>query len=320
MHADSDNNAQRLAHISVMPTQVLHFLAIRDGKRYIDATVGAGGHAATILAAADCQLLGIDRDREALRLAGTRLAAYGTRATLQHGRFSAMAELVARQHWDKVDGVLLDVGVSSMQIDTGVRGFSYRQDAPLDMRMDQASATTAAELLNHLSVDDLTQLIRNYGDEPQARRIATAIVTRRRQKAWERTGELAELLEGFGKFQQGRRSLVTVMRVFQALRIAVNDELSELQAALQAALQLLRPGGRIVVISFHSLEDREVKHYFRNQAASCICPPGLPRCCCQWQATLQVLTRRPLRPDAAEIELNSRAAPARLRAAERLGN
>jgi len=227
-----------------------------------------------------------------------------------------------RQHaeqlgWDRVDGVLLDVGISSMQVDTAQRGFSHRLDGPLDMRMDRRGPVTAATIVNTWSEDQLTDVFRRYGEERRARRVARAVVTQREEQPFSRTGELAELLKRVVGQRRGP-TLPPATRCFQGLRIAVNRELEELEDGLAGALELLRPGGRLVVISFHSLEDRIVKHSFRHEAATCVCPPGLPVCVCGKSAALRILTRKPLRPSADEVTMNRRAASAKLRAAERL--
>jgi 16S rRNA (cytosine1402-N4)-methyltransferase len=285
----------------------------------IDGTVGGGGHAEAILkAAADVHLLGIDRDDEALAAAGMRLSDFGPRVSLVRGSYTEMRELARDQGWSEVDRILLDLGVSSHQIDTGNRGFSHRQDGPLDMRMDRRSPVTAASILNRASQEELARIFREYGEERQAARVAHAVVERRQQRPWERTGEFAELVTRIvGHPRHGH--LPPATRCFQALRIAVNQELEQLQQGLERAVELLAPGGRLVVISFHSLEDRMVKNFFRQAALTCVCPPDFPECRCDKQATLKVLTRKPEQATAEELEQNRRAAPAKLRAAEKLG-
>ena len=306
------------SHEPVLLAQVRSFLALPTARRFIDGTVGGGGHAAAVLEAVPgSELLGLDRDKEALAAAAERLASFGSRVHLVHSRFSGMAQAAAELGWDRADGILLDLGISSHQIDTPERGFAHRQDGPLDMRMDRRERVTAATILNEANEHELARILREYGEEPQAWRIAREIVTRRRSRPWERTWELAELIESVvGKpFQRG---LPAATRCFQALRIAVNDELGELAQGLEAAVPLLRPGGRMAVISFHSLEDRLVKNFFRDEARNCVCPPKLPVCVCDHRARLRILTRKPLRADQAELSINRRAAPAHLRVAERV--
>ncbi len=305
-------------HTSVLVAEALHYLALSAaGQRLIDGTVGGGGHAAAVLAAVPgVQLLGLDRDDQALAAAGGRLAGFGDQVHLERGEYSRMQEFCQQYGWDKVDAVLLDIGVSSPQLDMAERGFSYRFDGPLDMRMDRRAALSAATLLNTRSEDELTRIFRDYGEERQARRIARAVVARRAERPWARTGELAELVAQVIGYNAGGPPAPT--RVFQALRIAVNSELEELRQGLRAALEILKPGGRLVVITFQSLEDRIVKNLFREAAKSCVCPPDFPVCRCDKQQTLKVLTPKPVRPSAAELERNRRAAPAKLRAAEKI--
>jgi len=303
-------------HTPVMVQEVLDHLEVSAGGCYIDGTVGLGGHASAILqAAAGVKLIGLDRDRTAIDMARDRLQHFGERVRLVQGSFSRMLPSAHEAGWQEVDGILLDLGISSMQIDDPVRGFSLRLDGPLDMRMDTRSRITAAILLNERTEGDLKAIFRDFGEERHARRIARAVVERRQRVRWSRTSELVELIDSV--VGRRRESLPAATRCFMALRIAVNRELDELRDGLSSAVELLRTGGRIVVISFHSLEDRIVKHFFRTEAAECVCPPGLPVCCCGKTATLSVLTRRPQRPSQAEVELNRRAASAKLRAAER---
>lgn len=305
-------------HIPVLVDEVLGFLVRPDGGRLVDGTVGLGGHAGALLdAMPEAELLGLDRDADALSRAEAHLRPHGDRVQLVRTAFSQLAEAARQVGWDRVDGILLDIGVSSLQIDDAARGFSYRRDGPLDMRMDRRGRTTAAMILNRWSEGDLTHLFRTLGEERRARRVSRAVVERREQRPWERTGEFAALLEdvvGAGR----RRGPPPAARCFQALRIAVNRELDELRDGLRAARGMLAPGGRLVVISFHSLEDRIVKRFFRHEAADCVCPPGLPECVCGKVVTLEVLTRKPVRPAADEVEANRRAAPARLRAAQKV--
>ncbi|OGV65167.1 MAG: 16S rRNA (cytosine(1402)-N(4))-methyltransferase [Lentisphaerae bacterium RIFOXYB12_FULL_65_16] len=305
-----------LSHLPVMPKEVLDLLGVSRGGRFIDGTLGLGGHAELLLASSpEVQLLGIDRDGEAIRHARVRLERFGDRVRLVRGCYGDMAKFAAEQGWDHVDGILLDLGVCSGQIDEPGRGFSHRFDGPLDMRMDRRSPISAATLLNENSEEELGRILREYGEERHARRIARAAVERRQTKPWERTLEFAEMANRLGDRRRG--GVPPATRCFQALRIAVNDELGQLQKALRIAVILLRQNGRVVVISFHSLEDRMVKHFFRAEAAACVCPPELPVCNCGKKVTLRVVTTKPVRPTDAEVAENRRAASARLRAAER---
>ncbi|NMA44001.1 MAG: 16S rRNA (cytosine(1402)-N(4))-methyltransferase RsmH [Oligosphaeraceae bacterium] len=305
-------------HQTVLLDEAVGLLCENGGERFIDGTLGGGGHSERILQLLpQAQVLGIDRDPEALKAAGLRLQGYGERFKTVHGRFSQMHKLAEQIGWQKVNGVLLDVGVSSAQIDNPERGFSFRFDAPLDMRMNPQEGQSAADLLNNLSEQELADILYHYGEERKARRIARAIVERRVSKPWESTGELNALLERIvGRAKQ--RGLPPATRSFQALRIAVNAELEELELALQKALQLCESGGRIAVICFHSLEDRIVKSFFRHEAAACVCPPGLPICDCGKRASLKLVNKKPLIADEAERQQNPRASSAKLRVAEKL--
>ncbi len=305
---------------------MLDGLRVRPGGRYIDATVGAGGHAAGMLEAAapDGRLLALDRDRGALEVARARLAPFGARVTLVHRSFAQLAE-VAREHgFVPADGVLADLGLSSLQLEAAGRGFSFLADGPLDMRFDQeAEGPSAAELVNELPLAELARLLRLYGEEPQAQRIAEAIVRARPVRSTRHLAEVvADALGGRGSPGRprgaGRGRIHPATRTFQALRIAVNDELGALEAFLPQAVRVLAPGGRLAVISFHSLEDRVVKRFLQREGRNCICPPELPVCRCDHRATLRILTRTPIRPGEEEVRANPRARSARLRVAERL--
>jgi 16S rRNA (cytosine1402-N4)-methyltransferase len=277
--------------------------------------VGAGGHAAGILEASgpDGELLGLDRDPAALTRARARLARFSERAHLVHRSFAEMHLAAAALHWTTVSGVLLDLGLSSLQVDDPARGFAFRFEGPLDMRFDPTQPTTASDLVNGLSETDLADLLWRFGEEPRARQVARRIVTARPLAT---TTELAQTVGSVT--QRGRSRIHPATRVFQALRIAVNGELDALQEGLRQALGLLAPGGRIVVIAFHSLEDRIVKEYFRRESRDCLCPPGQPVCTCGHRAALRILTRKPVRPEEGEVQANPRARSARLRVAERL--
>jgi len=305
----------REAHVPVLFQAVLDGLQVRPGGRYIDATVGGGGHAVGILAASspDGRLLGLDRDPAAVEIARARLAPYAERVMLVHSSFTHLEKQARIRRFVPVDGVLLDLGLSSLQLADPARGFAFGVDGPLDMRFDPAAGgPTAAMLVNRLSFEELAGLLYRYGEESQARRIARAIVAARPIHT---TKELAAIIER----EIGRRGRIhPATRTFQALRIAVNDELAALEAVLPQAVGVLAPGGRLVVISFHSLEDRLVKRFMRRESRDCICPPEVPACVCDHRATLQVVTRKPVRPGADEIAANPRARSARLRVAERV--
>jgi 16S rRNA (cytosine1402-N4)-methyltransferase len=300
-------------HTPVLYQKVLSLLNLRSGGHYIDGTVGAGGHAAGILEATapDGLLLGLDRDPAALEMARHRLATYGDRFELRHSSYASMAEVARSLGWAQVDGVLLDLGLSSMQVDQAQRGFSFLREGPLDMRFDPTQGQTAHELVNSLPEEDLRQILWRFGDEPRARAIARTIIANRPIQS---TTDLAELIMAMSG--RKRKGIHPATRTFQALRIAVNDELGQLKVGLEQAIGMLTPGGRLAVIAFHSLEDRIVKHFFRDESQDCICPPDVPVCTCDHEARLQRITRRPIRPDADETERNPRARSARLRVAE----
>ncbi|MFO7820712.1 MAG: 16S rRNA (cytosine(1402)-N(4))-methyltransferase RsmH [Lentisphaeria bacterium] len=305
-------------HVPVLAEEVGSYLTSEAYQCLVDGTLGCGGHAKALLQAMpQARLLGIDRDDRALKLASGNLAEFGDRVIFKRGGYSAMKNFVDEIGWQSIDAVLLDLGMSSLQLDDPVRGFSFQADGPLDMRMDRRSRTTAAAILNKYDETEIARIFREYGEERHARKLAKAIVHRRVEKPWTRTGELAEFIRSRagGGYHQRQRA---PMRCFQALRIAVNKELEELQTGLDDAFDLLAPGGRLAVISFHSLEDRMVKQKFKYEAAACVCPPGLPECRCGKQVRANILTRKPIEADAGEIEQNRRAASAKLRVAEKL--
>lgn len=302
-------------HAPVMLEEAVSGLAVRAGGRYVDATLGLGGHAeATLEASApNGVLLGIDRDPDAIDVARDRLVRFADRALLVQGNFADIATICEANGFEAVDGVLFDLGVSSLQLDAPGRGFSFQRDEPLDMRMGPDAAETAADIVNTYDEQQLAALIWQYGEERRSRAIARSIVGRR--PVWT-TRELVNAIEqavGRGRERQIHPATLT----FQALRIAVNQELRSLEHALEAARGLLAGvGSRLVVISFHSLEDRIVKHYMLKQSSTCICPPRTPVCICGKVATLRVVTRRAQQASAAEIVRNPRARSARLRVAE----
>ena len=303
-------------HVPVLADEVREALAVEPGQTVVDATFGAGGHAE--LLAADLggrgKLIAIDRD-PAVRPYFDRLRKQmGVQGRFLRGEFSLVLEQLA-SNGVRADAILFDLGVSSMQIDRPERGFSYATDAPLDMRMDPASEPSARELVNTESERELTRIFKDYGEERYARQIARAIGRRRRERPFERTGELVETIKAAipapARFGDGHPA----KRVFQALRIAVNDELGSIEAALPTALEMLRPGGRLAVVSFHSLEDRIVKRFLRGEEKGCTCPPDFPICVCGHEPALRALSRRPIKASPQELAANPRAASARLRAA-----
>jgi 16S rRNA (cytosine1402-N4)-methyltransferase len=307
-------------HKSVMITEVIAALRCRAGAVYVDGTVGGGGHAEAILqnTEPDGLLIGIDADGEALREAEQRLASFEGRKILVKGNFADMETILAGMNIDKVDGILLDLGVSSHQLDTAERGFSFALNAPLDMRMDRSRGISAYDLIRILSREDLEKIIREYGEERMAKRIARAIVESRARSPIRTTADLAAVIMRAAHRQSGRQRIHPATRTFQALRIAVNDELASLQRAVTGGIEKLGPGGRFCVISFHSLEDRIIKDTFRAGEKGCICPPNLPVCACGRKPMLKVLTRKPVLPGDAEIGDNPRARSAKLRTAERI--
>ena len=306
-------------HAPVMLGEVVASLNCRRGGIYIDGTLGGGGHAAAILerTAPDGFLIGIDQDEEALTAARERLAPFRDRTLLIHGNFARLEALLSDRHPGPADGVLLDLGVSSHQLDTASRGFSFSRPAPLDMRMDRSRGITAQELLSSASASELERIIREYGEEIMAGRIVRAIVAGRRQAPIATTAELARIIYAAVPPPLRHRRIHPATRTFQALRIAVNDELTRLRQALPQCRDRLRPGGRLSVITFHSLEDRIVKETFRTWEKGCICPPGLPVCACGLTPTARSIHRKPIAPDSAEIDRNPRARSARLRTIER---
>ena len=285
------------------------------GGLYVDGTVGAGGHAWGILQASnpDGQLLGLDVDPQALELASEKLAEFGERAHLVRASYITLLKQLAKLKWQQVDGILLDLGLSSMQLDTQSRGFSFQTEAPLDMRFDPDGKTSAADLVNHLDEVELADLIYRYGEEHRSRQVARAIVNARPINT---TTQLANVV---AKVTSGGRSGIhPATRTFQALRIAVNGELEALEDVLPQTIEALKPGGRLAIIAFHSLEDRIVKQFMRRESKDCICPPRQPVCTCGHKATLREITRKPIRPQEDEIRNNPRSRSARLRVAERI--
>lgn len=305
-------------HVPVLAREVIDALQPRDGGRYVDGTFGAGGYTAAMLDRADCQVIAIDRDPDAIAAGQAMAARYAPRLRLIEGRFGDMAELLSAEGVDDVDGVALDLGVSSMQFDQAERGFSFRNSGPLDMRMEK-NGSSAADLVNQADEVELADIFWRYGEERRSRRVARAIVEARKAKRIETTGELAEIVRrAVGPSAKDESDPAT--RAFQALRIAVNDELGELERGLAAADSVLAPGGRLAVVSFHSLEDRAVKEYVRQRAGRTPSPSRhAPPRAVERETTLRDLTRKPVLPSASEVATNPRARSARLRVAEKLG-
>ncbi|KAF0215748.1 MAG: hypothetical protein FD174_3994 [Geobacteraceae bacterium] len=286
----------------------------------MDGTVGGAGHAVEILEASspDGRLIGLDRDAEALKAAALRLAPYKERASLLHMNFAGVAEGLAELGIEEIDGFLLDLGVSSYQLDKGDRGFSFQHDAPLDMRMDTGSGAPAADLVNTLPEEELARIIREYGEERWAKRIASFIVRARVESPIITTLQLVDIIKGAIPRAKWEERLHPATRTFQALRIAVNEELTSLEQGLASGLRLLKKGGRAVVISFHSLEDRIVKNTIRTLAQGCVCPKTIPVCVCGKTPALRILTGKPVMAGEPEVAANPRARSARLRGAEKL--
>ena len=309
-------------HVPVLLEASAEYLHLKPGAIILDGTLGGGGHAEAILEriGPDGILVGLDLDQQALMASTSRLARFGDRIRTVQSSFRHLNTALDKLGIEGVDGVLLDLGVSSYQLDAPDRGFRFGDAAasstPLDMRMDASQGVSAADLLQRASAEELQGWFQRYGELPGSRRLARAITQRRVRQPLRTTADLLQVIEEAGVGGGRRHNPATL--VFQALRIAVNDELGALEDGLGAAVSILRPGGRLVVISYHSLEDRIVKHSFRSAARGCICPPKQPICNCGRSPSLEVLTRRPLRPDTPETERNPRARSARLRAAKRI--
>jgi len=304
-----------LPHRPVLYHEIIHALRPHHTGLYIDGTVGAGGHAWGILhaSAPHGQLLGLDLDPVAIALARQRLAEFAPRVTLVQASYTTLRQQAAQLGWTAVDGILLDLGASSMQFDNAERGFSFQQDGPLDMRFSPLASRTAANLVNQLPEDELADLVYQFGEERQSRRVARAIVAARPLHS---TTQLAAVI---AQAIQGKRGAIhPATRTFQALRIAVNQELDAIDTVLPTALQVLAPGGRLAVISFHSLEDRRVKRYFRQESQDCLCPTEQMLCTCEHQASIKLVSRRALQAGEQEASQNPRARSARLRVAEKL--
>jgi 16S rRNA (cytosine1402-N4)-methyltransferase len=303
-------------HQSVLLSEIVEYLRpARDDGTLVDATIGLGGHAEALLDRyPSAQLLGIDRDPQALAASAARLERFGNRVTLGQGRHETLIEILKKQNIESVSGLLADLGVSSMQLDDASRGFSFRYNAPLDMRMGPESKT-AADLVNSLGEHELAMILRDYGEEPMARRIAKAIVTARAEGAIETTARLAEIVRSVKWSKPGQIDPATL--TFQALRIAANEELIGLDKFIDDAVEVLEPEARIAIISFHSLEDRIVKRALRRLEGECTCPPNLPVCGCGAKEVVEILTSRPVTASEEEVQRNPRSRSAKLRVAEK---
>jgi 16S rRNA (cytosine1402-N4)-methyltransferase len=308
------DNASKLPHVSVLYHQIISALRPKSPGYYVDATIGAGGHALGILeeSSPQGQLLGLDLDPRALELTLQRLSLYKHRLHLVHSSYTELRNTLLTLGWDHVDGIVIDLGVSSMQIDTPERGFSFQHDGPLDMRFDPSQPVSAEDIINNSSEAELADLIWRYGEDRDSRRIARLIV---RERPFHSTLEMANAIAR--QFRQRPGAIHPATRTFQALRIAVNRELEGLEEFLPQAVAALKSGGRLAVISFHSLEDRIVKQYFRTESRDCICPPGQPVCTCGHTASVTEINRRPITAEPDEIAVNVRARSAKLRVIEK---
>ncbi len=309
----------RAAHVPVLLHECVEGLKIDPTGIYVDGTLGRGGHSEAVAQRLTTGLLlGIDRDETAIAQAGERLRPFGRRVRLVHGNFRDIGAILDGQGIDRADGMLFDLGVSSPQLDDAARGFSYMTDAPLDMRMDRTAALTAFDVVNGWDEAELRRIFFEYGEERYSARIAAAIVKCRAQHEIGTTLELVEVIKSAMPAAALREKQHPAKRCFQAIRIAVNDELGALREMLDTAMDRLKPGGRIAVISFHSLEDRLVKTAIRARENGCTCPPGLPVCVCGFRQTMRSVTRKPITPSERELEENPRSRSAKLRVAERI--
>ena len=306
-------------HVSVLLHESVDALNIRPDGIYVDGTLGGAGHSFEIAGRLKTgRLIGIDRDETALAAAGARLAPFADRVTLVHSNFCRMDEVIRQLGLSGVDGVLLDLGVSSPQLDEGSRGFSYMADAPLDMRMDRTDSLTAYQVVNEWPYEELKRILFDYGEERYAPQIAAAICRSREQKKIETTLELVDIIRGSLPGAALREKQHPAKRSFQAIRIAVNDELDSVSRAMNAAIPILNPGGRLAVITFHSLEDRIVKSAMNDAAKGCTCPPSFPVCVCGRKPKVKVISRKPILPAEQELTENPRARSAKLRVCEKL--
>ena len=308
------------AHVPVLVREVVEWIHGKDGGIYVDATIGSGGHAVALLeTCSDIALLvGIDQDAQAVAIAKKNLAAFNRRVTIAHGNFTTIKTILGTLHIEHIDGIIFDLGVSSMQLSNPLRGFSFMAEGPLDMRMDQSSAVQAQDIINTCAAAELEEIIRTYGEERWARRIARAIQNHRSTQPISTTTELSRIISAAIPARYRPPSIHPATRTFQALRIAVNDELKKLNHALDETLDLLNSGGRMGVISFHSLEDRIVKQKFQQWERGCTCPPRIPQCICGNEKKINILTRKPVIPSRDEMNVNPRSRSAKLRVAEKI--
>ncbi|MFZ5516011.1 MAG: 16S rRNA (cytosine(1402)-N(4))-methyltransferase RsmH [Candidatus Zhuqueibacterota bacterium] len=304
-------------HIPVLVDPVLKFLVREKSGIYVDGTVGGGGHSLAILESLspDAKLIAIDQDDEALARAEQKLVTYKNKIRFIKGNFSQIQHILSSEKIGPVDGILLDLGVSSHHLDADVRGFSFMADGPLDMRMSRETEITAEDVINDFSEAELVRIFREYGEERYARNIASVIVRERQKQRITSTAHLAAIITAKIPYQ---KRIKTLARIFQSVRIAVNSELENLQQFLDQSLDVLKIGGRLVIIAYHSLEDRLVKNFMTHHANPCECPPELPFCICNKKPTIQILTRKVIQPSPEEIESNSRSRSAKLRAAEKI--
>jgi len=307
-------------HTTVLLEEAVEGLGIKEDGIYIDCTLGGAGHSALIASklGENGRLYSLDQDDKALLHAKEKLSQYGEKVTLVKTNFAYLKEVIDEKGIGKVDGVLFDLGVSSPQLDEGERGFSYQYDAPLDMRMDQQGSITAAMVINSWSEQDLANVIYRYGEEKFSRKIAKKIIQHREEKPIETTGELVEIIKEAIPAPARRTGPHPAKRTFQAIRIAVNDELNVFEKAVHDAIELLKPGGRVSVITFHSLEDRICKKVYQEFAKGCSCPPDFPICTCGNTPDIKIITKKPIVPSDDEIEVNPRARSAKLRIAEKI--
>lgn len=306
-------------HVSVLYEQSIRALRVKNDGIYVDGTLGGGGHSFGILSSAqNCRLIGIDQDREAIAAAGKRLLPFGERVTFVNDNFCRIKNILSEQNIEEIDGAVLDLGVSSYQLDNASRGFSYMQDAALDMRMNPDGAVTAGDILNSYSEEELTRIFFEYGEEKWSKRIAEFIVLERGKKPIETTGELVEIIKAAIPKKARMEGGHPAKRVFQAIRIEVNGELKILEQSIRDFCDVLKPGARLAVITFHSLEDRLVKNTFKSLAEGCICPKEFPVCVCGHKPSVKIITRKPILPDKDEIDSNSRSKSAKLRVIEKL--
>lgn len=309
---------QKFEHIPVLKNETIELLNVRGGKIYVDGTLGGAGHSKAILEKADIkQLIGIDQDEIALSAAKDNLKSFKNVAFV-HGNFRNIDEILDDKEIDKVDGILVDIGVSSHQIDEADRGFSFRYDAKLDMRMDKSQKFSAYELVNEYSEEELARVIRDYGEEKFAKSIARHILKARTLKPIETTKELENIILSSVPRYRGQDGKSNVQRTFQAIRIEVNGELDALSEFLDKAVDRLNQGGRLAVISFHSLEDRIVKQKYKELATGCICPPDFPICVCGHKASVKIITKHPVEASDDELKINSRSSCAKLRVIEKI--